>query len=257
MSTLAGKPGDIDIIQQALGLAETVATFVAHARRFYYEVMLSGFSCKRCGGALEMIAESRCRCRGCGNTFDPTVAFQRCGACGGAPQLRICRYQCRQCQRDVPSRFVFDGLVFDREYFRERMAESRERKAQRHQEVRQQVQDSRSLPLEIPLAAELGSIPGLLEALNDLVGTADVTAWLPLCKGLDLNRYQGHLQALIGRWEMDFDDIPALEEDRRLDRIWRFVTIIFMAHAGLIEIRQEGHTILLRKKTEDETDHEG
>ena len=255
-ATACGNGGDIDIIKLAFDLAEAVQAFVGHARRFCYEVMLSGFACERCGGALSMIAESRCRCSACGHVFDPTVAFQRCGSCGGKLRLRISRYLCRACKRDVPSRFVFDGPAFDREYFRERMAESRQRKAERREAIQNRLLDSRSAPLDTP-AAELESIPGLLAALNDLVGTADLAGWLPLCKGLDLNLYQKHLQANIGRWVVDFDDIPALDENPRLDRIWRFVTIIFMAHGGLIEIEQEGRTILLRKKNEDETDHEG
>ena len=246
-----GAGGRVDIIKLAFALADAVKAFVTHARRFCYEVTLSGHACTRCGGALSMIAESRCRCRDCGHEFDPTIAFQRCSSCGGKLRLRVSRYQCRACKRDMPSHFVFDGPVFDREYFRERMAESRQRKARRRQELQEKLLDSRSPPLDTP-AAELASIPGLLDALNNLVGTADIAAWLPLCKGLDLNRYQKHLQSHIGRRAVDFDDIPALEENPRLDRIWRFVAVIFMAHAGLIEIEQDGADIMLRVK--DETD---
>ena len=78
-ATARGSGGDIDIIKLAFDLATAVQAFIAHARRFCYEVMLSGFACERCGGALAMIAESRCRCSACGHVFDPTVAFQRCG----------------------------------------------------------------------------------------------------------------------------------------------------------------------------------
>ena len=249
-----GREGEIDIIQLAFTLAEAVKGFVEHARHYCYEVMLSGYACQRCGGSLEMIAESRCRCRGCGQEFDPTLAFQRCGSCGEKLRLRISRYQCRSCRRDMPSRFIFDGPVFDPEYFRQRMAESRERKAERAERLQERLQDSRSPPLETP-AAELESIPGLMAALNDLVGTADVAVWLPLCKGFDLNRYQEHVQAHLRHRPVDFDDIPSLEGNTRLDRVWRFVAAVFMAHSGLIDIEQEGRTIMLRLK--DETDHEG
>ena len=248
------REGQIDIIELAFALTETVKAFVGHARHFCYEVMLSGYTCQHCGGTLVMIAESRCRCRGCGFEFDPTLAFQRCGTCGEKLQLRVTRYQCRSCRRDMPSRFVFEGPVFDPEYFRQRMAESRQRKAERAEQFQQRLQESRSPPLDTP-AAELESIPGLLAALNDLVGVEDVAAWLPLCKGFDLNLYQEHVRAHVQRRPMDFDDIPALEGNRRLDRVWRFVAVVFMAHAGVIEIEQDGHDITLRLK--DETDHEG
>ena len=154
----------------------------------------------------------------------------------------------------MPSRFVFEGPVFDPEYFRQRMAESRQRKAERAEQFQQRLQESRSPPLDTP-AAELESIPGLLAALNDLVGVEDVAAWLPLCKGFDLNLYQEHVRAHVHRRPMDFDDIPALDGNRRLDRVWRFVAVVFMAHAGVIEIEQDGYDITLRLK--DETDHEG
>jgi len=245
----ADAGGRVEIIKLAFALADAVKAFVTHARRFCYEVTLSGHACTRCGGALSMIAESRCRCRDCGHEFDPTIEFQRCSSCGGKLRLRVSRYQCRSCKRDMPSHFVFDGPVFDREYFRERMAESRKRKAERREAIQKELLDSRSMPLDAP-AAELESIPGLMAALNDLVGVADVAAWLPLCKGFDLNRYQKHLLAHLGRWAVDFDDIPALEENPRLDRVWRFVTIVFMAHGGLIEIEQDGADIMLRVKCE-------
>lgn len=246
--------GDINIIELAFTLAQAVEAFVGHARHFCYEVMLSGYACQRCGGMLEMIAERRCRCRDCGFEFDPTLAFQRCGTCGQKLRLRITRYQCRACKRDMPSRFIFDGPVFNPEYFRQRMAESRQRKTERAERLQQRLQESRSPPLDTP-AAELQSIPGLLTALDELVGMGDVAVWLPLCKGLDLNRYQEHVRGHVQRRPMDFDDIPALEGNRRLDRVWRFVAVVFMAHAGLIDIEQEGRTIMLRLK--DETDHQG
>lgn len=246
--------GGIDIIQLAFDLAGAVRVLVDHARRFCHEVMLSGYRCPRCDGALAMIGQSRCRCQRCDKTFDPTTAFQRCGECGGEPRLRISRYQCQNCGRDVPSRFILDGPVFDREYFRQRMAESRQRQAERTARVRQMLRQSRSPPLPAP-AAELQSIPGLIEALNHLVGLDEAAAWLPLCTGFDLARYEKHLRGQLHRWPVDFDEITALEKNPRLDRIWRFVTVIFMAHAGQIEIEQDGSTILLRNQ--HETDHQG
>ncbi|MDI6451628.1 hypothetical protein [Anaerobaca lacustris] len=69
--------------------------------------------------------------------------------------------------------------------------------------------------------------------------------------GFDLGRYPRHLQAHIGADERLFDDLPALEEDRRLDRTWRFVSIIFMAHPGLIDICQHERTILVNRHETD------
>ena len=250
---MSHKSEEIDIIGLAFKLAEAVSRLLAHARRFFYEVVLSSYACPRCGGTLAMLRDGRCRCTACGLDLDPTVAFQRCSACGGVPVLRISRYRCRACGADVPSRFLFDGLVFDAEYFRQKMTESRHRKCDKREQVRKMLAESRSGPVSPP-PADLEAIPGLLDALNGLTVGVDVAAWLPLCKGFDLNRYQRHVQAYLSEVELGFDDIPPLDQDARLDRIWRFIAIIFLAHAGQVIIEQEGQRILVRQ---NEADREG
>lgn len=245
---------EIGIISQACDLARTVEVFMAHARHYYYEVMLSGHACPRCAGRLSMVGESRCRCLSCGDTFDPTVALQRCSGCGGSPRLRICRYQCQRCGAAVLSRFIFDGHPFDREYFRERMTESRERKREQRERTCAVVAGNRS-EVVTPPAADLESVPGLTEALDGLVAGSEMAAWLPLATGFDLSRYQAHLQAHIGPIEVYFDNLPPLNDNARLDRIWRFIAIIFMAHAGLIEITRDAGAIIVMRK--DETNREG
>ena len=99
----------------AFDLTQAVEALMARTRAFYYEVMLSGCSCTQCADGLKMVGESRCECIGCGHVLDPTIAFQRCTTCDGVPRLRVSRYICRRCGREVPSRFVFDGHVYDRE----------------------------------------------------------------------------------------------------------------------------------------------
>jgi predicted RNA-binding Zn-ribbon protein involved in translation (DUF1610 family) len=250
---MSHKSEEIDIIGLAFKLAEAVSRLLAHARRFFYEVVLSSYACPRCGGKLAMLRDGRCRCMACGLDLDPTVAFQRCSACGGILVLRISRYRCRACGADIQSRFLFDGLVFDAEYFRQKMAESRHRKCDKREQVRKMLAESRSGPVSPP-PADLEAIPGLLDALNGLTVGVDVAAWLPLCKGFDLNRYQRHVQGYLSEVELGFDDIPPLDQDARLDRIWRFIAIIFLAHAGQVIIEQEGQRILVRQ---NEANREG
>ena len=243
----------MDIVRQAFRLAEVVTGFAGRARKLYYAVMLMGHSCTRCGGKLTMAAEGLCRCRPCGHEFDPTIAFQRCSACGGVPVLRVRRYQCRQCGADVASRFLFDGLVFDAGYFRQKMAESRQRKKQLHEQVRKMLAECSSGALSLP-AAELSSIPGLTDALNGLViGASEAFPWKP-DKGFDLKRYESHIQAHLQDFPICMDDLPPLEENARKDRIWRFIAIIFLAHFGLIDVWQDGQEIMVMKH---ETDREG
>ncbi len=240
-----------EIIRLAFDLAHAVETLVAHARGYYYEVMLSGCACPDCGGALVMLGESRCRCVQCKRVFDPTVAFQVCSTCNGRVRLRVCRYRCQRCGADVRSRFIFDGRAFDAAYFRERMAQSRERRRERQAETRAVAIECRSAVLT-PAAAELETVPGLIDALNGLAMPSELVAWLPLArKGFDLNRYQSHLEANTSAVETGFDEIPTLVENARLDRIWRFIALIFMAHAGLVELRQNGADIMVIRRGAD------
>jgi hypothetical protein len=137
-------------------------------------------------------------------------------------------------------------MVFDQEYFRQRMAESRQRKQERRLQCRRKVVEERSGQVDVP-SADIQSVPGLVDALNQLSSGIDLAPLLPLCKGFDLNRYQAHILAHIEDDEERFDTIPPLDPDRRLDRIWRFIAIIFLAHAGQVEIQQEGQTITVRR----------
>jgi len=238
----------MNIIQRAFDLMQAVEALRRRVRAFYYEVMLWGQACPRCEAPLRMIGESRCQCTMCRHEFDPTVSFQQCMGCGGQVRLRIRRYVCRQCGRDIRSRFVYDRPAFDREYFRERMAESRKR-AREHQDL--------TKPMVVPPRSEeacvapaaLDEIPGLLEALDGLVSAPDIAAWLPLLRtGFDLKRYQGHVLNHIGPIEVPFDTLPQLENNTRLDRIWRFVAIVFLAHSGEIELWQENGAIMVMQR---------
>ena len=237
----------MNIIEQALALAKAVDRFREQARRYYYHVMLSGHACPQCEGSLAMTREGRCRCCACGEELDPTVAFQRCSSCGGKPRLAVRRYLCGQCGADVPSRFLFDGLVFDAEYFRQKVAESRQRRQELRERVRQMLAESRSGVIQLP-AAELEAVPGLIDALNALAGGVELPAVLDQTPRFSLSRYEAHIQAHIGPIALSLDEIPPLSDNRRLDRIWRFIAIIFMAHAGILDVWQEGPTIMVMQR---------
>ena len=238
----------INIIACAGQLGRAVDVFISHAKCYYYQVMLSGFECPDCGADIEMLCDGLCRCKSCGNEFDPTVAFQKCG-CGGSVKLKICRYQCVKCGNVVRSRFVFDGTVLDKEYFRERMIRSREKKQKQREKIIAELIESRSEPIENDYI-DLDAVDGLADAIDELTLIPELSGYLPLCKGFDLQRYQKHLEAIVGADEVCFDDISPLEEDRRLDRIWRFVAVIFMAHLGTMQLDQADGVIHIKRKNE-------
>jgi hypothetical protein len=247
---MASEHDPLDIVGQAFCMVGLVQKFTENARLFYYAVMLSGYACPECGGFLEMLVEGRCGCRRCGRDLDPTLAFQRCSHCGGSLQLHVRRYECRGCKEDVPSRFLFDGLVFNAEYFRQKMAESRKHRRELRERVRQMLAESRSAVLETP-AIELDGHLDLLQALNALIGgQAEPTIFQP-ASPFDLKRYQRHVMAHIRPIAVNLEQIPPLSENRRRERVWRFIAIIFLAHAGLIDIWQNGQDIMVKQSEVD------
>jgi predicted RNA-binding Zn-ribbon protein involved in translation (DUF1610 family) len=230
----------------ACELAEAAEAFRAKARRFFYRVMLIGHRCPGCNGSLDMVSEGKCRCVSCGKQLDPTVVFQRCPACGGVPVVRVRRYQCKDCGGDIKSRFLFDGLVFDADYFRTKMAESRRCKQEQRDRVRQMLAESRSGNLALE-DADLNGVPGLLEALNTLTAGLDDRVAAECCGQFDLRLYESHVRAYLRDYPVDLAGMPPLGENLRKDLIWRFIAVIFLAHAGVVDIWQAGQKIMVMK----------
>ncbi|MFC1678057.1 hypothetical protein ACFL3G_13485 [Planctomycetota bacterium] len=243
----------MNIIKLAFDMAAAVQNFFGKAKRYYYMVMLLACRCPKCNSALTMIAEGMCRCNSCEVEFDPTVEFQRCSKCGGVPVLRVRRYYCKDCNSEVISKFLFDTLPFEREYFKAKMAESRQRKKGQRERVRKMLAESRSavLPLQI---GDLNDMPGLVETLNGLTAGLDTGFIVQTHDEFDLGRYERHIQAHIEDFPVNLLDIPSLSENARKDVIWRFIAVIFLAHTGIVDIRQDGRDIMVIKH---ETDTEG
>jgi hypothetical protein len=236
----------INIVKLAFRVTASVEKFLIKAKRFYYLVMLFGYRCPKCKGSLMMVTEGKCRCRRCKYEFDPTIEFQRCLKCGGAPVLRVRRYQCKKCGGDITSKFLFEGIVFDTEYFRRKMAESRQQKKEQKQRVQQMLAECRSEPLALKVP-DLNSVPGLVDALNGLTAGLDTSTVLELKDKFDLSRYQEHIRLHLETEPIDLRQIPPLAEDHRLDLIWKFIAAIFLDHAGLVYIYQQDDTIWVMK----------
>lgn len=232
-------------------LGEAVAGLLGRTRQLYYHLVLLDRHCPACDGRLEMVREGLCRCEGCGRMLDPTITFQRCDHCDGKAILRIRRYQCRQCGSEIVSRFLFDGLVFDAEYFRQKMAEHRQRRVQEREARREMAVASRSGDLPPSGPIDLDSVTGLLEALNGLTGTQLAHIQLPERQAFNLRRYQEHILAHLGAGSAMLDEIPPLEANGRLDRIWQFVAAVFLAHLHQVSLRQQGERIWVMPYEDD------
>lgn len=237
----------MNIRSLAFDMAKAVEVFMQKAKKFFYSVMLLGHRCPKCNGSLIMVPEGRCKCTSCGNEFDPTVTFQRCTDCGGTPILRVRRYQCSKCHSDIRSKFLFDGIVFDTEYFRQKVAESRQRKKEQRERVRKILAESRSA--DLPLGeVDLAGVPGLVDALNSLTAGLDTAFAVESREEFDLKRYEKHIQAHIQDFPLTLGEIPPLsKESARKDLIWRFIAVIFLDHAGAVDVWQENRDVMVMK----------
>jgi len=227
-----------------------VSDFKEMARAYYFEVILSPYRCRDCSGRLQMTSQSQCSCS-CGKTFDPTLTFQQSSCCSARLVRKTLHYACSRCHQTVPSRFLFVERLFDREYFREMMREVRVRERKRKEELRVLLAGSRSDTLILLEEPCLDSLPGLTEALNGFIGTG-VSGFQDFLSrsGFSLEDYRSHLLSVIGNGSMLFSDIAPLIEDWRKDKIWRFVTLIFMRQDREVSLTQYGADILVERIVE-------
>jgi hypothetical protein len=126
------------------------------------------------------------------------------------------------------------------------MAESRKRRKEQRERVRQILAESRSG--DLPLGrVDLGSVPGLVEALNALTAGMDEAIAIEAREEFDLKAYEGHVRAHMQGFSVSLTDIPPLGENPKKDLIWRFIAVIFLAHASIVDIWQDDQEIMVKK----------
>jgi hypothetical protein len=237
------------LIRRIFGVIGRVKSFKEQARQFYFEVILSSYSCLVCGGRLHMTGTNECTCS-CGKILDPTLTFQKSSCCGAKLVRRTFHYACSGCYKTVPSRFLFDEKIFDKQYFREMMRESRERSKGKKERLKRLLADSRSEVLDLTQTPDLNSVPGLVEDLNDFIGakTTDI-AQVDFDERPEfrMDDYRAHINSILG-WDcILFSDIAALIDDIRNDKIWRFITLIYMQHEREVTLTQRENDILVKR----------
>ena len=219
--------------------------FKDRVRQYYFEVMLSAFSCPICNGRLHMIGSSRCICE-CGKILDPTLAFQKSTCCGSRLVRKTFHYACIRCHKPVASRFLFDEKVFDKNYFREMMRESRKKAQQKREEIKRLLADSRSGVLPMMEEPDLDSISGLLHDLDDFIQQSNGRAPFPFYieNSFNMDDYRKHILAILNWNRMLFSRITPFVGDHRRDRVQRFVTLIYMENDREIELTQDDQRYL-------------
>lgn len=249
--TVAKNIPELTMPEYGFFLLDAVERVKKAVRHFYYLVMLIQFDCPKCNGDLTMIGNSLSRCSKCGIQIDPTVEFQKCNQCGEKLIKRTFHYHCVACRSVAQSRFLFDERVFDKNYFCQMMRESRERKKQKHSEIQALLKESRSDPIIHEYYPNLDEITGLTEAIDAMVCSPipkELLISVPRDQRFDLEQYKTHiLSVLYETCEVLFDDICPLIDNSRKDRIFRFITLVFMNHWGDIELSQYGEKLLVEK----------
>jgi hypothetical protein len=126
------------------------------------------------------------------------------------------------------------------------MRESRARAKRKREEVKRLLTGSKSDALLFIDEPCLESIPGLAEALNGFIGTEPGCGYAFGAKsGFRMADYRNHILSILGVRSRLFSDIAPLMDDCRRDKIWRFVTLIFMAQDREVELTQYGKDILV------------
>lgn len=132
---------------------------------------------------------------------------------------------------------------------------SRERAKKQQEEIKRLMVQSRSGALELVEEPIIEDVPGLIEALdNFILSDEKLTYDLALKSGqaFKMTEYKNHLHKFLGWGKQLFSKILPLDENRRRDRIWRFVTLIFMAQDGEVELIQYGNDDLWVKRIYNE-----
>jgi hypothetical protein len=234
---------------QINGILEYVQEYRNRVKAFYFEVLLSQYRCPKCNGSIHVAGQSECSCL-CGNRFDPTLAFQMSPCCLKPLTRKTFHYACSSCHKIVPSRFIFDERVFDAEYFREMMQDSRKRAMVKKEEVRRLLAESRSGALTLMEEPQFDAIPELFKDLdmfiqNNACQFSDEA--FDLKTGFDMIPYRTQVLSLLSQSSLRFSDVSTQMGDCRRDRVRRFITLIFMDNDREIYLQQYGNDLLIRR----------
>jgi hypothetical protein len=246
------------LLQEINDILEYVENYRTRVKAFYFEVLLSQNRCPKCGGPLYMAGQSECSCA-CGHRFDPTLAFQVSPCCMKILTRKTFHYACSGCHKIVPSRFIFDERLFDAEYFREMMQESRRRAMVKKEEVRRLLAESRSGKLTLTNDPDFDAIPELFKDLDLFIqNNAYQFSYgaFDLKSGFDMTPYRTHILSMLSQSPVRFSSISPIPGDNRLEKVRRFITLIFMDNDREVNIQQHGNDLLIWRR-QDEAYAEG
>jgi hypothetical protein len=225
---------------------KAIDEFRKKAKAYYYEVVLSLYRCPQCGSRFRLDAEVQAICT-CGWQSDPTIEFQLSDCCDTKLIRKRLHYACSKCNKITPSIFLLDERLFDREYFLYKMRKLREKRRLDRFEKARMLLIGRSNGLILTDEVELDSIPNLCEDLNQLLGyPQEQETYNHEDRSQGFNHYRDHILGLLTD-EILFSSISPIESENRADRVYRFITLIFMEHEREVNLFPYGNDILVRK----------
>ena len=237
------------LVREIIGALSLVKKYKHRARTYYFDVLFSIYKCPACGGQLKMTEENCCSCS-CGNVFDPTLAFQKSACCRAGLMRKTFHYVCLKCLKTVPSHFLFDERVFDKAYFQEMMRQSRKRKKIKREEMKRLLAESRSDILTFTESPDIETIPGLIEDLDKFVQNMQNESsqdYLYSHEQFDMDKYRDHILSMLSWHNMLFSEIEPLYPDIRDDKVYRFITLVFMDHEHEVRLNQSGDDLSIQR----------
>ena len=132
------------------------------------------------------------------------------------------------------------------------MQESRKKAKKKKEEtrVRRLLDESRSDTLYLMESPDFESIPGLSRDLNDFVqqNSAETCGFsFEMKSDFYMNDYRNHILSTLGWSRVHFSDIGSLIDNYHLDRVRRFITLIFMQNDNKVELTQQGEDLFVQR----------
>lgn len=210
-------------------------------QRFHTQILLSKYNCLQCDGRLKFIGDRVAECINCHIKFDPTLEFQKCEKCNSKLAKKTQYYYCPKCQLPQRSIFSLDNWFYFSEYFAEKMRESRKAKRQKIEVMKKLLALAKSHNY-FPNQIEINNISGLNNTLDFFIHHTTLKLFdtqEPSKVKFNLSQYRDHiLDVLPTDCVIQFDGISSIIDDNKLDRIFRFITLIYMWHYREINLIQ-------------------
>jgi hypothetical protein len=130
------------------------------------------------------------------------------------------------------------------------MRQSRKRKKIKREEIRLLLVESRSDTLRFMESPDIETIPGLIEDLNKFVQNMQNESsqdYLYSHEQFDMDRYRDHILSTLSWDNILFSEIEPLCADFRDDKIYRFITLVFMDHEQEVELNQSGNDLSIQR----------